>query len=491
MINKLLLAAISVAIFIFCFFFFSFRLNYVPLGLTGDESAFGYNAILLSRNLRDENNRFLPVFVLSLDGKDWRQPITQYFITAFFKIFEPSIYNLRLTSVIITSLSVVLIFILAGKLMGKIGAWLSVLFFITTPIIMIQSHLALDNIAPIPFILVWLLFLLLFEKKNNLYFLIISAASLGIGFYSYKGMRSFVPVWGFATLVYLFLPYMVNRNKIYFAKAIKPVVVFALALFPFFAVIPYLEFKYAGAVLSGTGFKDLSSVYKLFYYYLASYDPSFLFISGDTISTHSTQTHGMLLLASLPFFLIGLYRSIEGNKFWKYLAVCFFSGPLLFGAASSYHRASRLLEFIPIYSLICANGAVYLVKKKNFFEFLFAGFLLFVCINYLDFLKYYWFQYSKDYGHTFNDVRIGDSYKFLHDSSRSEDLIPYVSFNLIRNESATNSFLRSIYFDDYPAIWNRKYEEFPENGILMTDNSEIDCLEKVNNEGDIMYFYRK
>lgn len=489
--SKLLLVVISGVIFIFCFLFFSFRLSQVPPGLTGDESAFGYNAILISRNLRDENNRLLPVFVLSLEGKDWRQPVTQYFITAFFKIFGPSVYNLRLTSVIITSLSAVLLFLLAGKLMGKAGAWLSVLFFITTPIIMIQSHLALDNIAPIPFILVWLLFLLLFEKKNKLYFLLISAISLGVGFYSYKGMRSFVPVWGFATLVYLSLPYLLHRNKSSFTKVIKPVIVFALALFPFFAVIPYLEFKYAGAILSGTGLEDLGSVYKLFYYYLASYDPSFLFVSGDTISTHSTQTHGMLLLASLPFFLIGIYRSIRGNNYWKYLAVCFFTGPLLFGAASSYHRASRLLELTPIYSLICANGAVYFIKKRNVFKLLFAGLLLLVFINYLDFLKYYWFQYAKDHGNTFNDVRIGDSYKFLHDLSRSENLIPYVSFNLIRNESATSSFLRSIYFDDYPTVWNRKYEEFPENGILMTDNSEINSLEKVGNEGDIMYFYRK
>jgi 4-amino-4-deoxy-L-arabinose transferase-like glycosyltransferase len=480
-----------VLIFIFCLFFFSYKLTSVPRGLTGDESAFGYNAILLSRNLRDENNRFLPVFVLSLGGKDWRQPVTQYFISGFFKVFGPSVYNLRFTSVIVVTLSAVLIFLLSEKLYGRLGAWLSTLFFITTPIIMIQSHLALDNIMPIPFILIWLLFLYKFEKEKNILYLVIAAISLGIGFYSYKGMRSFVPVWGIATVWYLSLPFLIHRNKTNFAKVVKPVSVFTLSLLPFFAVIPYLEFKYAGAVLSGTSFKDFRSIYQLFYYYLASYDPSFLFVSGDTISTHSTQTHGMLLLASLPFFLIGTYQSLKKGKFWKYLLICFFTGPMLFGAASSYHRASRLLGLIPIYVLICTAGALWFMKKNHIKRIVFLGISILLLINFTDFLRYYWYQYQEDYGHTFNGVQIGESYKFLYDESKSEDLIPFVSFNLIRNEDATASFLRSIYFDNSLAVWTRKNEEFPEKGILMTNDSKIQSLNKIDNGKGNMYFYRK
>ena len=90
--------------------FFSYKLIQVPSGITGDEAAFGYNAILLSRTLHDENGRKLPVFVLSLNGTDWRQPVTQYFITAYFKIFGPSLFNLRFTSVLIAVVSIWLIY---------------------------------------------------------------------------------------------------------------------------------------------------------------------------------------------------------------------------------------------------------------------------------------------------------------------------------------------------------------------------------------------
>jgi len=62
---------------------FSFRILESPLGLTADEAAFAYNATLLSKTGLDENGRRLPVFVLSLGGTDWRQPVTQYYLTVF------------------------------------------------------------------------------------------------------------------------------------------------------------------------------------------------------------------------------------------------------------------------------------------------------------------------------------------------------------------------------------------------------------------------
>jgi hypothetical protein len=479
------------AIFLFCLFFFSYKLTKVPPGLTGDEAAFGYNAILLSRTARDENNRLLPVFVLSLGGKDWRQPVTQYFITIFFKVFGPSVYNLRLTSVIIVSASATLIFLLAEQLLGKLGAFFAVLFFVTTPILMIQSHLALDNIAPIPFILVWLLFLYLFEKRKKYWYLIVSAVCLGIGFYSYKGMRSFVPVWTVTTCFYLLFHYFNKRNRSTLIKEIKPVLVFVLSIFPFFAIIPYLEFKYAGAVLGGVSLKNVESVYKFLYYFLSSFDPSFLFISGDEISTHSTHVHGMLLLASFPFFLIGIYESLKRNKFWKLLIVCFFIGPILFGTVSSYHRASRLLELIPIYCLICGLGAKKLLNAVRWQKLTLVGFWVFVFINYGDFLNYYWYQYSKDYGHTFNQIQIGDAYKYLYEKAKTNNLTPYVSLDLVDKEQATQSFLRSIYFDNSLGVWSNKYEDFPKNAILMSTNSDIKKLKEIGTSQKYFFFYTK
>jgi len=95
-------AIVFLVLFVILSKFFSYRILNVPLGLTADEGAFAYNAVLLSKTLHDENNRFLPIFVLSLNGADWRQPVTQYYLTAFFRFFGSSVFNLRYSSVVIT-----------------------------------------------------------------------------------------------------------------------------------------------------------------------------------------------------------------------------------------------------------------------------------------------------------------------------------------------------------------------------------------------------
>ena len=511
---------------IFCLVFFSYRLTQVPQGLTIDESAFGHNAILLSETLHDENNRFLPAFVLSINSKDWRQPVTQYFMTGYFKLFDPSIYNLKFTSVIVVAVGALLIFFLGNHLLGKKGGVLSLLFYATTPIIMIHSHLGLDNIMPIPFVLSWLISIYFYEKKGNLKYLYLSALSLGIGFYSYKGMRSFVPVWSVITTIYLALPALksfwnptkrdkkiswefVNNLK----KDLKPALVFIFSILPFYAIIPLLEYKYADAVLGQTNLQ-IDSIYKFLLSYVSSFDFSFLFITGDALPHHSTGVHGVFLLASLPFFLIGLGKALQKDKFWKLIVASFFMGPLLFGFPGSIHRASRLIALVPIYSLICALGAKYLWKKllhplvissevkrksRNFKPNLYLSKIIFVIlvilfsINYYDFIKYYWFQYPKNTSHIFYRTEIEKAYKILKEESKRQNLTPHVDSEIIRHEKLndqgiTDTFLRSIYFLHPPMIWTEQ-TKLPKNSILMSKNSDIPNLKKSNFLTDIEGYY--
>ena len=144
------------SVLVIFFFLLSYRLLETPMGLTADESAFGTNAALLSRTGYDENGVFMPLFVNSINKSDWRQPWSQYYITLFFKIFGISINNLRLSSVILILFSGYLLYRLMNSLLGWRYAILSMVLFFTTPIIFLQSHLGLDNIMPLPFVLIWL-----------------------------------------------------------------------------------------------------------------------------------------------------------------------------------------------------------------------------------------------------------------------------------------------------------------------------------------------
>lgn len=467
--------------------FFSYKLTQVPNGITPDEGAFGYNGVLLSRTLRDENGRHFPIFVLSLGESDWRQPVTQYFITFIFRVLGPSLFNLRLTAVLTTVASIFLIYFLGKKLLeNEVGGIVAAVLLGTTPIILIQSHLGLDNITLVPFVLGWLFALFLYTKTKKNFWLTLSAVAIGIGFYSYKGMRIYVPVWVIATLVFLAKDWLIRRNKKTFRSSLKSILYFAIPLVPFFAIIPFLEYFYSGAVLNNEHLV-FEGFYKLFYPYLAAFDPSFLFIKGDDLLYHSTGIHGMYLLASLPFFIFGLIYSWKKSAFWKFIIICFFAGPLLFGLLGSVHRASRMLEEVPLYALISAFGFVHLWKQKT--KLVLAALIIVFAINYFDFLHYYLWDYGPATEHIFNCFSCSEiQYKTLKNDSTKLNLVPFVDSVSAKSEGETEWFARSIYFPNKPNLWDGDKNNLPKDGILMTDNSNIKYLKLIDHVGG-MYYY--
>lgn len=458
--------------------FFSYRLLEVPTGLTVDEAAFGYNAVLLSRTGHDQNENFLPVFVLSLDNRDWRQPVTQYYMAGFFKLFGPSVFNLRLSSVVIALLSAVLLFFLARLLVNKASALFAAAVFLLTPLVMIQSHMGLDNIMTIPFTILWLLGLAFFLKKGQRKYLILSAVALGIGFYSYKGMRAVVPVWIVLTICYLY--FSSNPKSKISLKSFGNPIAFVLSILPFFAVIPSLEDRYPGAVFDKLQ-PVFASVYEYIYYYLSFFDLTFLFIKGDATPYHSTGQHGMMLLATLPFFLIGCYQAVRKKNFWLLVLLAFFSAPLLYGLATTAHRASRFMAVIPLYSLLATLGAVTLWEcKKVLWGRVFPVVLVvLMLLNFFDFTNYYWFTYPKATENIFGHLNEYQSFEALSKEASEKNLRPYISDDLIDSRKVHQLFFESIYFPKGATIIRQ--DSVPSEGsILLTNNEVIPEMEKMN-----------
>lgn len=429
------------------FFLLAHRLLEVPTGLTVDETAFGYNAVLLSRTGHDENGRFLPFFVLSINGTDWRQPLTQYYQAIFFKLFGASVYNLRLTSVILTVISAILLFYLNIKLFNFYISFFSTLLFIFTPIIFMHSHLALDNIMPVPLTLLWLIFLFSYSRRYTFKSLFLSGFFLGLSFYSYKGMRAVVPVWAILSLIY-----------ISYKQKPKKILPFLFGIAPFVIIIPFIQQKYPGALLGGAR-PVITSVYDFFYPYLSYFDPTFLFIKGDDLLFHSTKIHGMFLLSSLPLFLFGLYQVIrQKSYFWYFLVAAFFSAPLLFGLVDSVHRASRLMAITPIYCLICSLGLSSILKINRLASFILL-FLIF--LNFISFLKYYWFTYPKYTENIFGNLNDYRSYQIFSSEAKNRKLKPYLHQNIY------NQFFESVYFNQ-PVIKIPDYQIPPPGSIILT-----------------------
>ncbi len=445
-------------------FFFSYRLLESPLGLTADEGGFGTNAVYLARTLKDENGTFLPVFALSLGGKEWRQPVTQYYQAVFFKIFGASVFNLRFSTVPITLLCASLVYLLAREFWKVKTSIFATFIFLSIPLVMIQTHMALDNIMPVPFVLFWLLMLAKSHKNPNPKYLFWAGVSLGIGFYTYKGMRATVPVWCVLTVVYLA-----------WQKRIKEAFMFALGTAPFFLAIPFLVNRYPGAVFDGKGFK-WSSWYDFLLPYLSSYDWAFLFIQGDATPWHSTGKHGMLLLASFPLFVVGLYQAVRKKQFAWFVLATFFTAPLLFGFVDSIHRASRLMCMIPSFVLIATWGAEAIWKTKKIAMLLIVVLMMF---NYGDFVNFYWYKYPELNRRWFGDL---SRYKDFETFAKTAELLklePYVELDLAKNEDPSDQFFQVTYLGE-DVHYVLEGEQLSSGQILLSSRDDIPGLRKLD-----------
>lgn len=446
----------------------------VPRGLTSDEYAFGLNATTLSRSGLDENGVRFPLFVLSLNGKDWRQPVTQYYQALFFKIFGASVYNLRLSSVFITVASALLMYLLVYLVTKKIFLSLvGQILFLTTPIVWIQSHMGLDNNVPVFFVLIWLIGLMSLTKnkletRSQYLTLILMAISLGLSFYAYKGMRVAVPAWGLLTGFYLF----------FVKKSLRETFWFWAWLSPFFLIIPWIEVRYAGAITGGSDpvFRD---IYSFMLPYLSYFDPTFLFIKGDATVFHSTGRHGMFLLATLPLVMTGVWSYIKREKLLLLTALAV--APILMGSVGSVHRASRIMCIVPIFILIMIEGIEAMLRFK-YGKIVFAICFVLIGLNFFDFRKVYNTEYAKISEENFGNLKYYKAYERLSEVSKTKNLTPYVSGNVCERTGDCGKFFQQIYFNKL--IDRVQREEEITTGVVLTEREKISGFETIGCDGE-------
>jgi hypothetical protein len=286
---------------------------------------------------------------------------------------------------------------------------------------------------------------------------------LGIGFYTYKGMRATVPVWCVLTVIYLV-----------WQKRFKEIFAFAMGTAPFFLVIPYLMHRYPGAVFDGKGLK-WSSWYDFLLPYLSSYDWAFLFIQGDATPWHSTGKHGMMLLATFPLFVVGLYQSVHKKQFAWFVLATFFTAPLLFGFVDSIHRASRLMCMIPSFVLIATWGAEAIWKTKRIAMMLIVVVMVF---NYVDFVNFYWYKYPELTRVWFGDLSRYRDFEVFAKTAAALKLDPYIEMDLVKGEDPSSQFFQVAYLGE-DVRYLSSAEELSSGQILLSQRDEISGLRKL------------
>ncbi len=460
---------LTVAFFIITsfWFLFTFKLTDVPPGINGDEANIGLNSVLIAQTGKDARGSVLPLFSSVPDSFDWKQPVTVYATAVAFKIFGSSYFVLRSISVFFALLSALTLFLLINQIKGFKLALAGLLIFATTPIIMIQSHLALENIAPVPFICLWLLMLYKYHISQKRKYLIFSAASLGLALFSYLGLRLITPTLVLATLLFLYFSSRKQKTKL----VLKKLLIFIVALLPFFILLLLARSQYPGVILGLFRPYNLSSYQDVFLPYISSFDPSFLFITGDVTPYHSTGKHGVFLLASLPLFVLGIIRIIQKRDlFLSFVLVSFFLVPLFFGLGSTIHRGSRLLSLVPLFVVVATIGFEYILAFKNMllktFSILLVIFL--IILNYGDFLNDYWYHYPQRVKQEFA-APVHKAFESLKQLSDENNLQPFIQNDLPLQNPLAFSFFEQAYFPNQLERW--KNAALAKNGIIILVDS--------------------
>lgn len=215
-LNLIITAIVAVAIF-----FRFYNLSNVPPQATVDEASIGYNAYSILKTGADEYGNRFPVLLRAYD--DWRPALYVYLVIPFIAIFDLNVLSVRLPSVLLSSMSVIAVYLLLkelfinSKLRLEFKRWklgipeIATFFMAISPWHIYISRLGHEVNASFAFFIFGLLFFFKYinKKGRNLY---LAALFLALSFDSYQSTKIVVPLV-ILVLVVLYFRNLVNNKK--------------------------------------------------------------------------------------------------------------------------------------------------------------------------------------------------------------------------------------------------------------------------------------
>jgi len=285
----------------------------IPRYLAPDEVFSSLTAESVARTGHDLNGRFLPLYFQlpdTFETRMWYQPIVIYAIAASVKALPFSQANVRLPMALAAILDVLLAYAVVRVLVKHEGVAVTAAGLLAlTPAHFSDSRVAMDHHAFLPFILGWLLCLLLYVERRQRSWLFGAGLVLGVGLFTYIASYVLMPVFAAITLGVLFGRREPLRMYATLAAGfLLPVSVGAVYIAAHPAVITDTLFRYqrqpasAGTLgLAGSGISE--RVAKIAAVYASFWNPRVLFVSGPRavwiVGQFMLPVAGLLLAAAM------------------------------------------------------------------------------------------------------------------------------------------------------------------------------------------------
>lgn len=469
-----------------------YQLDSVPLSISWDEAAVGYNALSIANYGKDEYGNTFPLFFKSF-GDD-KHPVHIYFTALSVKLLGLNEFFTRLPSAIFGVFNVLLIYFLTKFLFGKEFGLIAATFLAISPYNIHFSRFNHEANFALFFFMLGLLFFYQFVK-NGKKLLPFAVLSFGICFITYHPAKILVPI---ITITIFFL----YRKNIILDKKGVTISILIAVLFGF--VLFKNPQLLGGARIQQTSFGQSKIESTLLYkftknnflgrlnvvvkQYSLHFSPTFLFISGDKNPKLSSQT-GQFYKLDLAFLIAGaIFLLMKRSKESILLFVWAIAAPLPASLAEEAPHAARALFLMGSWQIVSAIGFYSIINKIKYSKF--KAMIIILILSVLAFelmfyLRYYYGEYAKRYAiewqygmkQIVEYVKEHEEYSsiFMTDA-RSQPYIfflyylktpqPQFARSVIYNNSESKSYSSVSLFDRYSFGGWDPIESRPERQVL-------------------------
>lgn len=322
-------------------------LGTIPNGFFTDEASNAYDAYSILHTFKDQYGEFLPWYFKS--ANDYREGLYMYLMVPFIKIFGLNVFGARITSAIIGTLTVFIVYHLAKEIFNQRIGLLSALFLAILPWHIHFSRITFRVILlPCLFCLSLFLFFKSFKQPK---WLIFSSLLFSISIYTYNSARVFIPLFllGLAAIYWEHL----WKHRYYTFWAF---IVFSLLF------IPQLIYQLSPEGMARANTVGIQTDFnKIIADYFSYFTPNFLFFDGDPSPRHKINNVAGLYSFQILLILIGFLRLLKeetSSKWVLYLWLILYPIPAAFISPES---AVRTLIVTPLFAIISGYAVAQII----------------------------------------------------------------------------------------------------------------------------------
>lgn len=423
--------------FLFILIFFSlglrvYKLGSMPSGILPDEASFGYNAYSVLKTGKDEHGVFYPLIFKAFG--DEKLPAYVYSLIPSIKMLGLNNFAVRLPSAIAgTLITLVIFFLLLEFGFTKELSLVGVLIAATSQWSLILSRFAFESNLGLLFFILGILFSFISNRKNKLSSTILAGLFFGLTWYSYTAYRFITP------LILLSFLIIYKRNKKFINRyGIMLFFSFIITISPLimstFSNQGKARLKQAtfnsnlGMVMEidesrtfctkylpkticyANANKILLNSRNLFYRYINTFSPDYLFMTGDKNSKYlNVDNFGLLPIVLLPFYFMGIFfiwnrftmKKLSKNELFIIFGLIITSLPSLLVGDPQKIRLSALLLFLII---LIVFGLYYLenylkkiISNKIYYLGVVISLIIFCLFFMINFLTVHIYKYEISY----------------------------------------------------------------------------------------------